>query len=296
MQAFLKYLVVIHLVLLGLAAAAFSQAVERKLPFASGDSVEIINRYGRINVKALPPVEKDDGTTEPAAELTMTARSASAILEKDIVVDPGKSRLRIEIKPADVSKRIDLVIQLPERSSVSVETADGAVMIDGDLRRITASTETGTVAVDVPTDALKYDLQWTESRPRFLSDIELAKVKERSAGRFTIHGSTVKKAKSDPAETPDPDPEPTPTATDTARPKKSKKANKDRGGTELDLTTARGIILLNVPPSEVSSDLRERPLTNAAKAIIRSGDTMLMDAIRRASPSISAIMPPRCRR
>ncbi|HMJ08767.1 MAG TPA: VWA domain-containing protein, partial [Pyrinomonadaceae bacterium] len=52
----------------------------------------------------------------------------------------------------------------------------------------------------------------------------------------------------------------------------------------LNFTTDRGIVLLNVPPNEVSSDLRERPLTNAAKAIIRSGDTYLMDAIRRASP------------
>jgi len=32
------------------------------------------------------------------------------------------------------------------------------------------------------------------------------------------------------------------------------------------------------------SDLRERPLTNAAKAIVRSGDADLIDAIRRASP------------
>ncbi len=32
------------------------------------------------------------------------------------------------------------------------------------------------------------------------------------------------------------------------------------------------------------SDLRTRPLTDAAKAVIRSGDTLLMDAIRRASP------------
>ena len=52
----------------------------------------------------------------------------------------------------------------------------------------------------------------------------------------------------------------------------------------LDFTTDRGIILINVPPTEVMSDLRERPLTDAAKAIIRSGDTLLMDAIRRASP------------
>jgi Mg-chelatase subunit ChlD len=53
---------------------------------------------------------------------------------------------------------------------------------------------------------------------------------------------------------------------------------------DLNFTTARGIVLLNVPPNEVMSDLRERPLTNAAKAIVRSGDSMLLDAIRRASP------------
>nr|MBA2378202.1 VWA domain-containing protein [Blastocatellia bacterium] len=53
---------------------------------------------------------------------------------------------------------------------------------------------------------------------------------------------------------------------------------------DLNLTTDRGIILLNVPPNEVAGDLRERPLTEAAKAIVRSGDSILMEAIRRASP------------
>ena len=42
--------------------------------------------------------------------------------------------------------------------------------------------------------------------------------------------------------------------------------------------------MINVPPNEVGSDLRERPLTNAAKAIVRSGDSLLMEAIRRAAP------------
>ncbi len=42
--------------------------------------------------------------------------------------------------------------------------------------------------------------------------------------------------------------------------------------------------MLNVSPNEVPSNLRERPLTDAAKAIIRSGDSLLTDAIRRASP------------
>ncbi len=62
------------------------------------------------------------------------------------------------------------------------------------------------------------------------------------------------------------------------------------------MTTARGIILLNVNPNEVPSDLRERTLTNAAKAIIRSGDSLLMEAIRRASPKYfgdyAATLPP----
>ena len=39
-----------------------------------------------------------------------------------------------------------------------------------------------------------------------------------------------------------------------------------------------------MPLNEVASDLRERPLTNAAKAVIRSGNSLLTDAIRRASP------------
>ncbi|MGI9056548.1 MAG: VWA domain-containing protein, partial [Pyrinomonadaceae bacterium] len=39
-----------------------------------------------------------------------------------------------------------------------------------------------------------------------------------------------------------------------------------------------------VNPNEVPSNLRERPLTEAAKAIIRSGDSLLTEAIRRASP------------
>ncbi|MBK8151543.1 MAG: hypothetical protein IPK58_25950 [Acidobacteria bacterium] len=53
---------------------------------------------------------------------------------------------------------------------------------------------------------------------------------------------------------------------------------------------------MNVNPNEVPSDLRERPLTNAAKAVIRSGDGLLMEAIRRASPKYfgeyAATLPP----
>ena len=45
-------------------------------------------------------------------------------------------------------------------------------------------------------------------------------------------------------------------------------------------------MLLNVDPSMVPSDLRERPLTEAARAIVRSGDSQLIDAIRKVSPKM----------
>ena len=54
----------------------------------------------------------------------------------------------------------------------------------------------------------------------------------------------------------------------------------------LDFLTQRGVVLLNVDPSMAPSDLRERPLTEAARAIVRSGDSQLIDAIRKVSPKM----------
>ena len=58
------------------------------------------------------------------------------------------------------------------------------------------------------------------------------------------------------------------------------------------------MILLNVDPSMAPNDLRERPLTQAAKAIVRSGDGPLTDAIRKVSPRLfgdyaKTLPPPR---
>ena len=55
---------------------------------------------------------------------------------------------------------------------------------------------------------------------------------------------------------------------------------------QLNFLTQRGVVLLNVDPSMVPSDLRERPLTEAARAIVRSGDSQLIDAIRKVSPKL----------
>jgi Ca-activated chloride channel family protein len=56
---------------------------------------------------------------------------------------------------------------------------------------------------------------------------------------------------------------------------------------KLSLETARGVLLFGVKDeTRVPSDLRERTLTDAARAIIRSGDTELIDAIRKVAPRL----------
>jgi VWFA-related protein len=274
-------------ILLVLAAlTTLGESLDRALSVPKGATVSIVNRYGKIEIQTVEPAA---GSTNTKCGLTAT--SDRVVQEREVVVANKPGRIEIEVKPVSSGKRIDLRLTLPDRSSILVETADGAVTISGDPELIEATTVTGTVAVDVPPDNLKYDLLWTESRPRFVSDIELNKMKERSGGKFVIHGATndpkSKKgsdeatpdtAAADPSESDDP-------PLDEEKQKDKKKKRKNAGDSvTLRFTTARGIMLLNVPPNEVSSDLRERPLTDAAKAIIRSGDSFLMDAIRRASP------------
>jgi hypothetical protein len=52
------------------------------------------------------------------------------------------------------------------------------------------------------------------------------------------------------------------------------------------ISYSSAVVLLNVEPSMVPSDLRDRPLTEAARAIVRGGDRELVDAIRKVSPKL----------
>ncbi|MEP6848765.1 MAG: VWA domain-containing protein [Acidobacteriota bacterium] len=286
MQLKFRHLFLPTIFLIISALAADAQNFSKELSVPEGGTVSVTNRYGRVDIEAVP-VDKD--SKDRKGRFTASSERKQ-VTPKEISITTKGSRTEIEVRPVDPGKRIDVSLKLPERSSVSVETLDGAVMVTGDLTVIEAKTDTGTVAVDIPTNRLDYDLEWTEAHPRIVSDITLEKIKERSRGRFTIKGSTydakaLKKAADDaPAETTDP---PDTADADIDKPedtKKKKKKRKISEGIDLRFSSSRGIFLLNVPPNEVSSDLRERPLTKAAKAIIRSGDTYLMDAIRRSSP------------
>lgn len=236
------------------ALTAAAQNFER--PLSGAGSVEIVNRYGRVDARVA-------ANAEPT---TFSARSPRGVVEREVSMTVVNGRTRIEIVPLDPKKRIDVSVVVGERANLRIETREGEIRVSGNLSVVNALTETGTIATDVPLGDLAYQFLWTASRPRFLSDVQLADVKEKSAGRFAVNGSVSKPqdAKPDPV--------------------------------SLFFTTARGIILLNVNPNEVPSDLRERPLTNAAKAIIRSGDGLLMEAIRRASPKYfgeyAATLPP----
>lgn len=261
-----------------------AQGLTREINILPGGLVEVVNRAGRVFARAVPS-ESD----EPVAG-KMTVVSPKGVSEKEVKVT-GTS---IIVVPTDPQRRIDVILVLPERVRIKAETDLGAVEISGNFADVDVKTYTGTVAVDVPDDDLKYNFLWTESKPHFLADFQLNDIKEKSAGRFEIKGhypDAKSKKKSEPraVATGLPEDGDESTAEQPEEEKKKKKPSKtdkivQSKTVDLNFTTARGIILLNVPPSEVMSDLRERPLTNAAKAIIRSGDSLLMDAIRRASP------------
>ena len=235
----------------GASAQTFTRPV-------SVSSIEITNRFGRIEAET---VAQD----EPAK---FEAVSTRGVADREIAFAVAAGKLIVKVTPIDPGKRIDVVVRVPERSTLRLETASGEIRIGGNPAVVNAVTETGTIATDVPLENVAYQFLWTSSRPRYMSDVKLADVKEKTAGRFAIGGTL------------------------TAEPKTDAKAEP----ISLFFTTARGIVLVNIQPNEVPSDLRERPLTNAAKAIIRSGDGLLMEAIRRASPKYfgeyAATLPP----
>jgi VWFA-related protein len=261
-----------------------AQAYEKELSASGKASFTIKNRTGRVSVIASDN-EKD------ASSLKATSTGAP--------VEPGDLTVSgNEIVVRERPYRIDLIVRVPKRSRVKIESESGMVDVIGDFEVADVITNTGTIHADVPTDALKLKFEWASSRPRYLSDVELPKVKEGRGGAFSISGTIgpdakrKKEKKKTKAEVSDPDknqsdstnPPANPAATpDFEKPDESKEPERQQL-VRLNFLTQRGVILLNVDPSMAPNDLRERPLTQAAKAIVRSGNEPLVDAIRKVSP------------
>lgn len=278
--------VVIYITMLVLCvSAAEAQSYKKDFVVKTGGIVEIRNPYGRVEV--LTDGERTD-------ELSIEIDGSANISESDLKIANKNSDLSIEVLPqGSKDARVDLKVTLPERFKIRIETNEGAIHLIGDFTEATANTNTGTIYADVSLENLDYKFQWTAAKPRYISDVDLEEVKEKAAGRYQIKGKLreEKKERRIPNASQDAD--------ETERLVEGEKDQIDKpaGPVSLDFTTVRGIILLNVNPIEVPSNLRERPLTEAAKSIIRSGDSILVNAIRRSSPKFfgeyAATLPPR---
>ena len=277
-------LIVLTLLLLPAAmTSVWAQAYERELSTSAKSLLTIKNRAGRVSV-----IASDSEKDKPS--LKATSSTGAAVEPGDVIVSGN------EITVQERPYRIDLTVRVPKRARVKIESEAGMIDVIGDLATADVLTNTGTIHADVPTEALKVRFQWESSRPRFLSDIELPRVKEGKAGAFSIAGTLGPEAKQKKEKKPKskPTPEVDKPASDGSRDKTADGAENGSDGSDkppekqqlvqLNFTTQRGVILLNVDPSMAPNDLRERPLTQAAKAIVRSGDGPLSDAIRKVNP------------
>jgi VWFA-related protein len=292
---FIQAIVIAALVVISLPGSTNAQSYEREFSVGSKPSLTIKNRNGRVSV-VTSDAQKD--------KALLQATSPGAPVEpSDISISGGEIVVR-ERRAAD---RIDLVVHVPARTRVKVESESGMVDVVGDLAMAEVLTNTGTIHADVPLDAVKFKFLWQASHPRFLSDVELPRVKEGHAGSFSISGTLGPNAKKSKDKKKNQIEKPESTTADgtanlsdttsspgngaTDKDDKSKtdddksKSGKDKL-VQLNLTTQRGVILLNVDPSMAPNDLRERPLTEAAKGIVRSGNGPLIDAIRKVSPRL----------
>ena len=275
------------LILTFIPASAPAQSYERELNTSAKTLLVIKNRTGRVSV-----VASDNEKSKSSLQATSTSGSVDP---KDITISGN------QIEVHERSYRIDLTVHVPKRSRVSIESDSGMIDVIGDFEAAEVVTNTGTIHADVPLDALKFKFAWESSRPRFMSDVELPRVKEGRAGAFSISGELGPDAKrkkskkkkeaknSEPSETPENradgnEAEKTADNAEKIADDAAEKPPEKQELVRLNFTTQRGVILLNIDPSMAPNDLRERPLTEAAKAIVRSGDGPLRDAIRKISP------------
>jgi VWFA-related protein len=231
-----------------LCVPAFAQGFKKELEAPEKVSLSVKNVDGRVSVVA---------SEEQQKKVTIEAKSTGApVAPEDVKVETKGSSINIDVRPRGEKDRIDLVVTIPTRSKVSVEGQAGAVDVIGSVESANVKTDTGTIHADVPLDAVKFNFLWEASKPRYMSDVELPAIKEKAGGTYKLSGRLGEK-----------------------KPDKAQLV-------ALDFRTQRGVVLLNIDPERAPADLRERPLTEAARAIVRSGDSQLVEAIRKVSPKM----------
>ncbi|MEO6393712.1 MAG: VWA domain-containing protein [Pyrinomonadaceae bacterium] len=229
------------------SAQTSSHSWHREFPAAKSVEIVVHNTAGRVTIAS------DKANTH----VTVSATSPdSAVREGEISASAAGGKVSVELKQKSATRRIDLTITVPAGAKIKVTSDSGAVDIQGSPASAEVLTDTGTIRADVPLDAVRLNWQWSVSKPRLFSDVALPQPKEKAGGLFVL---------------------------------KTKLGNQEAerdARIELNFTTRRGIMLLNVDPEMVPNDLRERPLTEAAKVIIRSGESSLVEAMRKVAPKL----------
>ena len=155
---------------------AHAQTYERELNIGPKSTLTIRNLNGRVSV-----IASDDEDLKPLLQAT----SPGAQIEpSDVSISSGE----IIVRERPARDRIDLTVRVPARTRVKIESESGMVDVIGNLALAEVTTNTGTIHADVPLDDVKFKFLWQASRPRFLSDVELPKVKEGRAGAYSISG------------------------------------------------------------------------------------------------------------
>jgi VWFA-related protein len=321
----------------GARGQARAPGFERELDAPGPVELRVKNRTGRVTVEAEEGLKKVSiratsaaglGVSERDVRVSQAGGAVSIEVEREGAASRPSDGRKVSATPAQVEReRIDVIVRLPTRSRVYVETEAGAVDVVGNLAEAEAKTDTGTIRADVPLEALRYSFRWTLSRPRYFSEVGLPKVKERRggvseiAGRFPEEKEEKAKRQGEDAAGAEDSEEVEAEAAEGAkagsagdekeararaeaakkeerrrREEAKKRASAARDAARkaaedtrvrLSLETARGVVLFGVKDeSRVPSDLRERTLTEAARSIIRSGDTELIDAIRKVAPRL----------
>lgn len=236
------------LILIILCFSAFAQGYKSEIETAEKVSLVVKNLDGRVSVVA---------SEEQQKKVTIDARSSGApVVAEDVKVETKGSNIHIDVRQRGEKNRIDLLVTIPTRSKIEVEGQAGAVDVIGSFESAVVKTDTGTIHADVPLETLKFNFVWEASKPRYMSDVELPEIKEKAGGVYKLSGRL------------------------------GEKDAKKEELVALDFRTQRGVVLLNIDPERAPSDLRERPLTEAARAIVRSGDSQLVEAIRKVSPKM----------
>src|SRR6201988_2770390 len=235
--------------LTGLCLSAFAQGFKSELEAPEKVSLVVKNLDGRVSVVA---------SEEQQKKVTVEAKSSGqAIAPEDIKVESKGNSIHIDVRPRGEKNRIDVVITIPVRSKVEVEGLAGSVDVIGSVESAVVKTDTGTIHADVPLEALKFNFVWEASKPRYMSDVELPPIKEKAGGVYKLSGRLGEKD-----------------------------VKKEDGLVALDFRTQRGVVLMNIDPERAPADLRERPLTEAARAIVRGGDPTLVESIRKVAPKM----------